>query len=342
MAKYFNETPGYYNMENNFHVSLLAQFDDTCIRGFDLEGCDQEFLEFAQGQEDCRTKWLAAEKELQVMQSRINDAKKETSKLELLNHHVTMLLKDEHHQFDMVRECVSSETNLNDAIIERLNSLDAGRYSHPVNKNAANTRRSDKLETITEVNSAELTPSERSSLSSSESSDETLELSGTVRSFRDLHRLNKQCSEWMPGGVKTVGEQTFKGLKEVSTTTDVGVFDQCLVATTTVSFSMQTGSTVASSVIESYPGGSSTSSSDATHNITVIRRHDLKRQVVVSQAETCYPCGQRIKFGKAALKCNNCGMICHVDCQSVMPRSCEPKQDQISTEKNIEAALSKK
>lgn len=54
-----------------------------------------EFLEFAQGQEDCRTKWLAAEKELQVMQSRINDAKKETSKLELLNHHVTMLLKDE-------------------------------------------------------------------------------------------------------------------------------------------------------------------------------------------------------------------------------------------------------
>ena len=35
-------------------------------------------------------------------------------------------------------------------------------------------------------------------------------------------------------------------------------------------------------------------------------------------------------------------MICHVDCQSVMPRSCEPKQDQISTEKNIEAALSKK
>ena len=54
-----------------------------------------EFLEFALGQEDCRTKWLAAEKELQVMQSRINDAKKETSKLELLNHHVTMLLKDE-------------------------------------------------------------------------------------------------------------------------------------------------------------------------------------------------------------------------------------------------------
>ena len=123
-------------------------------------------------------------------------------------------------------------------------------------------------------------------------------------------------SEWMPGGVKTVGEQTFKGLKEVSvsitfiylscsklspaysfqTTTDVGVFDQCLVATTTVSFSMQTGSTVASSVIESYPGGSSTSSSDATHNITVIRRHDLKRQVVVSQAETCYPCGQRYIF----------------------------------------------
>lgn len=54
-----------------------------------------EFLEFALGQDECQKKWLAAEKELQVMQSRINEAKNLTCKLNLSNHHITMLLKDE-------------------------------------------------------------------------------------------------------------------------------------------------------------------------------------------------------------------------------------------------------
>lgn len=27
-------------MENNISISLLAQFDDACMREFDLNGCD--------------------------------------------------------------------------------------------------------------------------------------------------------------------------------------------------------------------------------------------------------------------------------------------------------------
>lgn len=116
----------------------------------------------------------------------------------------------QHRQLDMVRECVSGETDLNDAIVERLNSLGTGRFPHIMNN--TNARHTDKLETITEVNSAELnsvmTPSERSSVSSSEPADEELELSGTVRSYRELHRLNKQLSELAPSGAKTVKEPT--------------------------------------------------------------------------------------------------------------------------------------
>ena len=52
-------------------------------------------MEFTLGQEECQNKWLETERELQVIQSKIDEAKKLTSKLELLNHHVTMLLKDE-------------------------------------------------------------------------------------------------------------------------------------------------------------------------------------------------------------------------------------------------------
>ncbi len=106
----------------------------------------------------------------------------------------------QHTQFDMVRDCLSSETYLKDEIIEKLNSLGPRRFPHLVNN--TNVRHVDKLETITEVNSAELdsvmASSERSSVSSSEPADEDLELSGTVRSYRDLHRLKKQFSELVP------------------------------------------------------------------------------------------------------------------------------------------------
>lgn len=32
-------------MESNNRVSLLAQFDDACMRGFDLDGCDHGSVE---------------------------------------------------------------------------------------------------------------------------------------------------------------------------------------------------------------------------------------------------------------------------------------------------------
>ncbi|EFX87554.1 hypothetical protein DAPPUDRAFT_96691 [Daphnia pulex] len=340
-------------MEINSYVSLLAQYDSACRSGFEFQGCEHEFLEFTLGQEDCQKKWLAAEKELEVIQSKLDEAKKTTSKLELLNHHVTMLLKDEvkvrssiqedireyHTQFDMVRDCLSSETYLKDELIEKLNSLGPRRFPHLVNN--TNARHVDKLETITEVNSAELdsvmASSERCSVSSSEPADEDLELSGTVRSYRDLHRLNKQFSELVPDGEHQTSN---KRVTDGSTATEVGVLDQCIVATTTVSFSMQTGSTVVSSVIEGYPGSSS--SDECTHNTTVIRKHRLKRQVVIHQIETCYPCGLRIKFGKSALKCIDCGMNCHIDCESLLPRSCDPQTSKNETEKRLEVATPKK
>jgi len=120
----------------------------------------------------------------------------------------------QHSQFDMVRDCLSSETYLKDEIIERLNSLGPRRFPHLVNN--TNVRHIEKLETITEGNSAELdsvmASSDRSSVSNSEPADEDLELSGTVRSYRDLHRLNKQFSKL----VSSEKEQTSKRVKNAS------------------------------------------------------------------------------------------------------------------------------
>ncbi|XP_041365874.1 rac GTPase-activating protein 1-like [Gigantopelta aegis] len=40
--------------------------------------------------------------------------------------------------------------------------------------------------------------------------------------------------------------------------------------------------------------------------------------------ETCIPCGQRIRFGKMAMKCKDCRSVCHVECKDNLPLPCIP------------------
>ncbi|KAK4029477.1 hypothetical protein OUZ56_022467 [Daphnia magna] len=338
-------------MENNISISLLAQFDDACMREFDLNGCDNEFLEFSLGQDECRKRWLEAERNVQIMHSKINEAEKMTSKLELLNHHVTMLLKEEvkvrssiqedireyQSQFDLVRDCLSSESDLKDEFREKLHSLSVGRYPHSMS-NAA-IRAMDKMETITEVDSAEIDSlMGLSGKSSSGQTEDDLELSGTVRSYRDLRCLNKKFSELAPSIIPTSQQRTSKPAKNAGPITTIGEHKQCIVATTTVSFSMQTGTTVASTMIKSNPG----SSSDEFHDMTEIKKHHMKRQLIIKQTENCNPCGLRIKFGKSALRCMDCGLSCHMECETSMPTSCNPKIPKTGATQSREMASSDK
>ncbi|XP_057365928.1 rac GTPase-activating protein 1-like [Daphnia carinata] len=338
-------------MENNSNMSLLAQFDDACMRDFDLHGCDNEFLEFALGQDECRNMWLEAERNVQIMHSKINEAQKLTSKLELLNHHVTMLLKDEvkvrtaiqedirecHSQFDLIRDCLSSESDLKDEFREKLHSLSVGRYPHLMTNAAA--RPIDKMDTITEVNSAEIDSlMGLSDKSSSGQTESDLELSGIVRSHRELKCSNKKFSELVPSNIPTSEQQTSKHAKNVGPITTIGEHKQCIVATTTVSFSIQTGTTVASTMIESNPG----SNSDEFHNMKVIKEHQMKRQVIVNKTENCNPCGLRIKFGKSAVRCIDCGLICHMDCVVSMPTCCNPQNPEIGDKRREITSSDKK
>ncbi|KAI9560237.1 hypothetical protein GHT06_014251 [Daphnia sinensis] len=338
-------------MENNSNMSLLAQFDDACMREFDLHGCDNEFLEFSLGQDECRKMWLEAERNVQIMHNKINEAQKLTSKLELLNHHVNMLLKDEvkvrtsiqedireyHTQFDLVRDCLSSESDLKDEFREKLHSLSVGRYPHLMTNAAA--RAIDKMDTITEVNSAEIDSlMGLSDKSSSGQTEDELELSGTLRSYRELKYLNKKFSELAPSIIPTSEQQASKHAKNIGPITTFSECKQCIVATTTVSFSMQTGTTVASTMIESNPE----SRSDEFHDMTAMKKHHMKRQLIISQTENCNPCGLRIKFGKSALRCIDCGLSCHMECETSMPTSCKTKIPETGAAQGLEMAPSDK
>ena len=54
-----------------------------------------EFFRFACNQEEIRNKWRKAEEEVFRLQSQLNEAVKNSSKLELQVHHATVMLKDE-------------------------------------------------------------------------------------------------------------------------------------------------------------------------------------------------------------------------------------------------------
>ncbi|XP_046462903.1 rac GTPase-activating protein 1-like [Daphnia pulex] len=53
------------------------------------------------------------------------------------------------------------------------------------------------------------------------------------------------------------------------------------------------------------------------------RQHTFSQKTII-KPENCLPCGNRIKFGKPALKCVECRGTCHVDCKSRMPMPCVP------------------
>lgn len=46
----------------------------------------------------------------------------------------------------------------------------------------------------------------------------------------------------------------------------------------------------------------------------------LSLQVI--RPETCSPCGKKIRFGKMAVKCRNCRLVTHLECQKRVVLSC--------------------
>jgi len=60
------------------------------------------------------------------------------------------------------------------------------------------------------------------------------------------------------------------------------------------------------------------------------RLHNFSQKTII-KPENCLPCGNRIKFGKPALKCIECRGTCHVDCRSRMPMPCVPTVQTPST-----------
>ncbi|KAM8831003.1 LOW QUALITY PROTEIN: rac GTPase-activating protein 1 [Synchiropus picturatus] len=54
-----------------------------------------------------------------------------------------------------------------------------------------------------------------------------------------------------------------------------------------------------------------------------VRPHEFVSKTVI-KPESCVPCGKRIKFGKISLKCRDCRVVSHPECQGRCPLPCIP------------------
>ena len=70
--------------------------------------------------------------------------------------------------------------------------------------------------------------------------------------------------------------------------------------------------------------------------MNITKHHNLKEKLLINK-EACKACGKRIQFGKKALKCADCRIVLHTDCQTSAKKFiCELKSPSvnISAEKN--------
>lgn len=52
------------------------------------------------------------------------------------------------------------------------------------------------------------------------------------------------------------------------------------------------------------------------------RPHAFQTKSNMGVKEKCAPCDKKIKFGKTCLKCQDCGVVCHVECKLDVPLPC--------------------
>ncbi|XP_014211402.1 rac GTPase-activating protein 1-like isoform X2 [Copidosoma floridanum] len=57
---------------------------------------------------------------------------------------------------------------------------------------------------------------------------------------------------------------------------------------------------------------------------TTMRGHSFREKPVMIPNILCTPCGKRIRFGKAAVKCIDCRAVCHYKCKELVPLPCVP------------------
>ncbi|CAG9859856.1 unnamed protein product [Phyllotreta striolata] len=220
-----------------------------------------------------------------------------------------------------------SRNKLVDDIKEQMSTLYPGR---------ASIGDPDRLSAIKEINS---TGSILSDISFSRSEDD---LDSSNHHFRPNRNWNKRQ-------IDNFDEPTTKKPKS-SRNVEIGR-TETVRATTTLTVDKEGGPIKATSVIESIPKTNGeaiappdlvfeswkrqegTYSSPLKERNNNFRQHCFQQKTLIMPPNVCSVCEKSIRFGKTALKCKECRLMCHPDCMPLMPLPCIPAMNTPSSKK---------
>ncbi|XP_053705118.1 rac GTPase-activating protein 1 isoform X2 [Synchiropus splendidus] len=323
------------------HVELLSH------------SVEPSFIQMAQNFENCRRQWLKSEQELGSCKEVLTKAETERGALEVK-------LKHARNQVDVEirrRQKAEADCEKLDRQIQLIRDLLTSDGSNSIQLSAeqrsalaflstnaqppANINTSRRLTTIDESASI------LSDISFDKTDDSLDWDSSNVRTMRLKKREKRRSSRNLVDGP----QPTSKRSRSTGLTAERG--NETLVTKTTVTVPADGGPVEAVATIETVPywtrsrrrtaardwDSASVTSEDvfkppsapeperraapSTPQSGTVRPHEFVSKTVI-KPESCVPCGKRIKFGKISLKCRDCRVVSHPECQGRCPLPCIP------------------
>ncbi|KAJ6637257.1 Rac GTPase-activating protein 1 [Pseudolycoriella hygida] len=327
-------------MSTEINLSIVSAHDDLrrCFYILSDGSAETEFLEFARQQEHCRLLWFNSYKESRRLQKELDTAMKSIAELETKLYHARRILdqeckarRDAEEERDSIekkmctiREFLQNDENLKEETRNQLAFL-----------NTCQTKRKSKLSADRFGNDINSTGSFLHNLSLTRSENDFLDIDKPYKT----HRKSNVNGSFI--GAKRSRLSTDGKRKSNTYQLELGATDR-IVAQTKVIIPQDDGPIQAESSIQAIPMNDindindcytpsapvlveemtpKTNTKSAYKN--AIRSHNYNNKTFI-RPDTCNHCQKKIKFGTSGLRCRNCRVQLHINCEPEFRVACVP------------------
>nr|XP_054767647.1 rac GTPase-activating protein 1-like isoform X2 [Lytechinus pictus] len=317
--------------------SLVAAFDEIVHYSSILsKGCEEEFMICVKNQEECRARLLAVEQdrmggreksmklgaERDALLTKLKHARNQLESEMSRRKKAESSQEDLERQIALIRELLTNDNNKMNTLTEKeRESLMF--LSHNAGTPQPGTGSPHKRLSCINEKSADLLSGSDLDLDHTE---EELDVS-ILRDGKKWHRKKRKPSappleeENTPPRKKRLSHDT-----SIVTTVTVPHDHGPIIATTNVEKSNRYRRSMSESALPPKEEEHFLWMSPIqlrTPGNKRARIHTFCTKTVI-KPESCDPCGKRIKFGKYALKCKDCRLVCHPDCKDNASLPCVP------------------
>ncbi|XP_030846039.1 rac GTPase-activating protein 1-like isoform X2 [Strongylocentrotus purpuratus] len=318
--------------------SLVATFDEIVHYSSILsKGCEEEFMVFAKHQEQCRQRWLAVEQdrmggkeqgmklgaERDALQTKLKHARNQLESEMSRRRKAESSQEELERQIALIRELLTNDNNKMNTLTEKERESILFLSHNAGTPQPGQGSPNKRLSCINEK-SADLLSNSDLDLDHTE---EELDVS-VLRDGKKWHRKKRKPSappleeedETPPRKNKRLSHDT-----SIVTTVTVPHDHGPIIATTNVEKNGRYRRSMSQPALpikeEQFLWMSPIQL--RTPGNKRARIHTFCTKTVI-KPESCDPCGKRIKFGKYALKCKDCRLVCHPDCKDSASLPCVP------------------